>query len=332
MPDPLVVRVIRDSQQRVQAAETVEMRLMTNAWLDVERSLESQMMALAFEIEQMRQNGQIVSKSKLGQMERYQTLLAQTKEKVNAYNRKADDLISEGQRIVAEEGIETAQDAIAASYREAGVIATEWNRLPIKAVEAMIGMTGAGTPLGKLLAEGYGAAADGMSKALIRAIAQGLNPRETARAMAEGLGAGLDRSLLIARTEQLRVYRESGRMAYQESGVVKRYRRLAAKQDNTCPACLFADGQIYELETSFEEHPNGRCTLVPVVDGLPAVNWQTGTEWFSAQDETTQQSILGAGWDLWKSGQIELGDFIRRDADDVWGASLRTATLEDLQQ
>lgn len=333
MPEPLVVQVIRDSQEKVRAAEAAEMRAMTSAWLKVERSLESQMVALAYEIDGRRQDGKSLTKTSVMEMDRYKALMAQAKERIAGFNGNAVGTIEKGQGIAIENGLDVAEDAIRASYRDAGVVVASFDKLPIRAVEAMIGFTVAGTPLETLLRDSYGDAVSGLTDSLIRAIAVGMNPKDTAAEMAKGMGIGLDRALLVARTEQLRAYRESSRMAYQESGVVKGYKRLSAKQDRTCAACLFADGQFYELETAFEEHPNGRCTLVPVVNGLPPVVWQTGMDWFNSQGTSVQQGILGAGgYDLWQSGAVDLSDFVQRDEDDVWGASLRVASLESLIQ
>jgi hypothetical protein len=91
------------------------------------------------------------------------------------------------------------------------------------------------------------------------------------------------------------------------------------------------DGTIYSLYTPFEEHPQGRCTQVPVVKGLTPVTWQNGQSWFLSQNEVTQKSILGTGrYDAWKAGQFQLSDVVKRVENDVWGTSLQTASLKEL--
>jgi len=194
---------------------------------------------------------------------------------------RGDDLFNwattDRQRKAAErlyrEGEAQVKAAMAAGKPAAQAFAAPaFTRLAPSAVEGMVGMMGDGTPLRQHLQGVYGDAARGMSKYLVRAVTQGLNPRETARQMRKGLGIGLDRALTIARTEQLRVYRESQRLTYQASGVVEGYQRISAKSRRTCLGCLLADGQVYPLSVPFEDHVAGRC-LSPgtVVSGAPVV-------------------------------------------------------------
>ena len=58
-----------------------------------------------------------------------------------------------------------------------------------------------------------------------------------------------------------------------------------------------ADGRIYRIEDGFDEHPQGRCSLIPVLANVPAVRFQTGQEWFAQQPEATQRRDLGR-WPL----------------------------------
>jgi SPP1 gp7 family putative phage head morphogenesis protein len=324
MAEPQVVQVAREYKDALLRKEAAQMQQMASQWLNVEKSLEAQMSALALEIERMRARGEVVSAGKIVQMERWQALQQQAKVEIAKYDRFAGGAIEAGQREFANLGVESAGEAIRASFADYRQAAGTFRQLPRAAVEQMVGLAGDGSPLRALLAESYPKAVDGMLKELVKAVGLGINPRDMARAMARGFGIGLDRSLVIARTEQLRAYREASRAAYQESGLVSGYKRLAAKQERTCAACLMSDGEFYELEAEFEEHPNGRCTLVPVVEGLPEVEWETGKDWFLGQDEEVQRGILGGGYDLWAEGEVELEDFVGREEDEVWGAVLRT--------
>ncbi len=151
-----------------------------------------------------------------------------------------------------------------------------------------------------------------MARALIKNTALGKNPRDTAREMRQAASAGLNRMLLIARTEQLRVYREASRMQYQASGVVRGYKRLVARNSRTCPACLALDGKFYPVEQAFADHPAGRCALVPCVKGVPDPTWQSGEDWLKGQPEQTQRDILGKGhYEGWKRGDFQLAHLMK---------------------
>jgi hypothetical protein len=149
--------------------------------------------------------------------------------------------------------------------------------------------------------------------------------------MKRGMAQGLNRALVIARTEQMRVYHQSAQQQYAASGVVYGHRRLAAHDDRTCPACLAADGELLDVNKPLYDHPNGRCTSIPLVDGLPAVQFETGQDWLRKQDAETQRRILGRGrYDAWRAGRFELDELAVTTSDETWGKSLNVAPLKDL--
>ena len=326
MPEPVVVQVLRAQKAGLLEQEQGQMAEMARKWLEVERGLDGQISALALEIQGIRERGEAVSEARLMRMERYQKLLDQAERETGRYSSYADDLITKRQGEMALEGIQNASEALRASG-----VTGRFDILPANAIEAMIGMAGNGSPLRSLLKESFPDAVEGLTQTLIDAIAQGLNPRDTARLMRDGFGMGLDRALNIARTEQLRAYRESNRMQYQESGLVSGYKRLAAHDNRTCAGCLFSEGDLYELDQAFEEHPSGRCTLVPVVIGMPAIEWENGQTWFLAQNEDTQEEILGAGYfEAWSDGAFGLGEMVNREWDEEWGGMVVPKGLREL--
>jgi hypothetical protein len=135
--------------------------------------------------------------------------------------------------------------------------------------------------------------------------------------------------LTIARTEQLRAYREAARSQYQESGLVKSYKRIAAL--DACMACIALDGETYDVEELLEVHPNDRCGMIPVVEGLPEIQYESAADRFAELPEDEQRERMGDGaYDLWNSGQISLNDFAVHSESDDWGPSIQTATLADL--
>ena len=145
------------------------------------------------------------------------------------------------------------------------------------------------------------------------------------------LAGGLTKAMQIARSEQLRVYRESSRLQYQKSGVVRAYKRLSAKDERVCPACLMADGEVVALEIEFMEHTQGRCTLVPVVIGADDPNWEPGQDWFKRQPADVQQQILGPGrYAAYQDGLFELDDLVTTQSSSIWGDSLVPTPLKDL--
>lgn len=330
MSEPLVVQRIREFQVRIAAQEDAEFEEMAQRWLEIERTMETEINALAVEIEGMRQKGKPPTQGQIRQMERLQNLLAQTEDEIGRFGQEVAERIGREQSALAEQGWQDARTALQAAGADPALLA-EFDRLPVAAVENMVGLTGDGSPLATYLQEMWPKAAAGMVRLLLQGVAEGWNPTRTAKAMRDGLGIGLQSALNTARTEQLRVYREATRAAYEQSGFVTRYKRIASKSLRTCIACLVADGRIYETRSAFEEHNQGRCNLVPIIDGMDEPTWESGLEWFGQQSAADQQTILGAEYyKALKAGSFTLDQLATRHEDPVWGASIRVTPLGEL--
>lgn len=103
-----------------------------------------------------------------------------------------------------------------------------------------------------------------MKQAAIQAgIATGLNARTTARAM---LNAGMDKSYRrlerLARTETVRAYWKNTWDSAAGLGLVMVW--SSEKGPRTCHYCDSRDGLVVE-DPSIRDHPNGRCTLLPML-------------------------------------------------------------------
>jgi len=329
MAEPDVVRMMREFGAGVLAEEEKQFAAMVKVWLEVERSLEGQMSALALEIERARDAGIMVSMEQVRKWERFQRLLGEAKREVTKYEKYAEVMISGRQKELVEAGWANAEEAVRLARP------ADWQEfigaLPVKALENMVGLGGDGSPLAALLAKASEDSGVGLMRSLTQAVALGWNPAKTARAMADGLAGGLDRALLIARTEQMRVLRESARMGYQSSGVVVQYKRIASISPRTCLACLLSDGQLYDVTTDFEEHPAGRCGLVPVVVGVAEPQWETGRQWLLNQPDAVQQDFMGVkAWEAWRVGEVTLDEMVTRHEDGVWGRYLTPTGITEL--
>lgn len=311
--------------------EQGQMVAMARRWLEVEGALDAQISALAREMLEAKEAGRAVSQAALLRMKRYQALMVQLKGEMAAYTGYAEGVISAGQEELIRLGIGHGAEAIGAVVTEAGGFGVFFDVLPVDALELMVGLAGDGSPLQVVLEGAFGEAAEGVTKALLEGTALGWNPRKTASAMKDGLTQGLDKCLNVARTEQMRVYREASRRQYEHSTVVEGFRRLATHDDGVCAACLMAEGERYKVETALRDHPGGRCTMVPIVRGMPEVRWQLGQDWFREQDESRQRKILGPGrFEGWKAGTFGLGDLVTVTEDKVWGDGVAVTPLKQL--
>jgi SPP1 gp7 family putative phage head morphogenesis protein len=329
-PEPRVVTVLREFKQALALREATQMQEMARRWLAVEQALDARIMALVREVDALRTEGLTPSASKIFQLQRYRELLRQAEAEFTQYATWATAEIIRQQEQLGTLGLQQAAAAIDAAYYPR--LAVYFDRLPVEAIQTMIGLAGNGQPIGELLVRRMIRDAQGqplpgvwerLTRTLIESTAIGRNPRDTARLMRDNLTGGLQKALVIARTEQLRVYRYAAIQQYQASGVVLGHKRLTAHDSRVCIGCLADEGTVYPITEAIPDHPNGRCTGVPVVRGMPEVQWQAGEAWLRAQPEETQRAIMGAArWELWQAGDAKFGDFSQRTFSREWGAGV----------
>lgn len=280
MADAAVILAIRDFKSGLLADERALQKEMVRRWVEVERSLEGQIDALAQEIDGLHRAGKVVNPGKLYRLERWRRLMAQAQEQVGMYARYADGAITQRQESLAYLGAEHAVTAIGLTAETVGVT---FARMSPAAVEAMVGAiagtAGDGGPLGKLLklrmvrdgGKPLPGAYERLTRTLVDAAAQGWNPRKTARLMQNDLSEGLNKALQIARTESMRAYRTTQVTQYRESGVVRGIKRVCAHDDRVCAACLADEGTIYPLDAQIPDHVQGRCLVGGTLVAGPGV-------------------------------------------------------------
>jgi len=336
--EPLVIRAMRSFKAELLSRETAQLAAMARRWLGVELALESQIQALAEEARRLVDAGETLSAARVWRMQRAQLLLAQTSEQFRLYANYAGGVVTQEQEFLGRLGIEHAVQAIQLSYFPR--VDVTFERLPVEAVLNMVGAAGNGGPLGSLLRLRMVRDAKGqplpdvwnrLVQTLVNNTALGVNPRVTARAMRDDLAGGLQKALVIARTEQMRVYRQVSAEQYVRSGVVTGQKRLTAHDDRVCAACIADEGTVYPVGEPIPDHPQGRCTGVPVVKGVKPVTWLAGEAWFREQGGATQAAILEKGrFAAWKDGAFAFKDLVVPTYDETWGAGLAVAGLGTL--
>lgn len=323
---PRVARTMAEFNKLLSRRELAQMAAMSARWGQMERELELQIVRTVEAIAARQAAGLPVGATALTHLDSYRDLLLQVKAQASAFEDYAKTSIMAEQMVYGELGFEAA----AAQLSRAGY-GIAFNRLNVRAVQNMVGLAADGSPLFDVLAK-RALAPDmiaGLTDSLIEAIALGYGPRKTAEMMADGLTAGLDKALVIARTEQIRVYRQANQDQYAEAGI-EMMQRHAAPQERTCMGCLALDGKIVPVSDAIESHPNCRCWFTPVVPGFTPPESRSGEGWLSRQDEATQREVLGGHYQLWKDG-MPLGDMVKITPNETWGPTIGIVPLKELQ-
>ncbi len=325
---PAIVDTMTGFRASILRREAEQMARMALAWRNVEQALLGEMELVAADVLERRAAGRALDMRALMRMERYQTLLRDTRIQLLQYGEMAEREITQAQRVLAELGIDHAGTMMRMA---AGSVDLRFDQLVVAAVENMVGLAGDGSPLASLLRDSFGDGMTSMTDELIRSTALGRNPRLTAQRMRQGVRIALNRSLNLARTEQLRVYREASRQQYEASGVVSGFKRIATKDSRTCMACLLRDGELYTVQETLRTHPSCRCAMIPIVKGYKPVTWQKGADWFRQQDAATQRQMMGPGkYAAWQAGQFDLDQLVTVRPNPVWGDSVQVTPLREL--
>jgi hypothetical protein len=324
---------MKEFKRGILAREGVQQAVMVKRWMQVEARLMGDMQALGEEISRTATSGYIFTDAQLMKNDRYRALLAQTRVEMTKYERWADTLISDGQAEMGKLGIDHAVKTIQAGQVDAG-LRLSFNRLPVEATQYMVGICADGAPLFDVLAQRalLPDAIDGLRTALLQGTSLGWNPRKTAKAMADGLTDGLQKALVIARDSQLRVYRAASDAEYRASGVVQDKVRVCAKDERTCLACLAKDGEVLGLNEPGFDHTQGRCTFVPRVVGMDAIDFVKGPRWFDGLDESKQREMMGpALFKAWDHGRgFDFTALATITQHETWGQGLAVTPLSQL--
>ncbi|NPV85996.1 MAG: hypothetical protein HPY45_08320 [Anaerolineae bacterium] len=170
----------------------------------------------------------------------------------------------------------------------------------------------------------------------------------TIRSARKALGTTLSRALRIARTETLRAHREATRASYQaNSDLVDGWIWHSALGERTCAACWAMHGTFHTLDERLDDHPNGRCAMVPATRSWAELGRKYGLD-FGDVEETppkitlgvdlferlpveTQIKILGpAKYAAWEDGKFALGDVVGRKRSREWGTHRYEKSLVEL--
>jgi SPP1 gp7 family putative phage head morphogenesis protein len=224
----------------------------------------------------------------------------------------------------------------------------DWNRIDRSSVQTILGMVQADSPLHKLLMSISASGAQAAEDALVQGMLLGKNPREVARELRKVLGVALSRALTIARTETLRAHREATRASYQANDdIVKGWVWHAALDTRTCAACWVMHGTHHKNSEILDDHPNGRCAMIPEtyswaeigarfgidLSDIPDTNpyIESGISLFERLSPDEQRAILGpTKYDAWLNGKFDLADIVGRAHSHIWGTHRYEKSLKAL--
>jgi len=331
------------SNERRAASELV--RVYGEAWKRIKAELER----LHTEYEATKARGEKPGPGWIYQFNRARAFRDQVERELLAFAQYAENQVREQQRDAIEAAERRAEELTRRALGNPPPgLTIDWNRIDRYAVETLLGMTQADSPLHRLLLSISGNGAQAAEDALVRGMLLGKNPRQVAREMRRALGTTLSRALTIARTETLRAHREATRASYQaNSDIVAGWVWYCALGTRTCAACWAMHGTVHRIDEILDDHPNGRCAMVPKtktwseigqmygvdLSGISetSINFPMGADIFEGLPVEQQIKILGpAKYAAWKDGKFTLADVVGRKRSKEWGTHRYEKSLAQL--
>jgi SPP1 gp7 family putative phage head morphogenesis protein len=321
---------------------------MAHSWLVAQQRVNVEMASLVSKIEAARLAGITPSPAWLYQERR----LAQLTDTINGAIREwlphAQAETAHLANVAMAEALEASQ-ALSREAARTGLPGLEASFTDINPANMaqLLAHTAEGGPLHALLASIGGDMADQATNVLIQGVTSGKGSAWITRELANTLDIPRHRAETIARTEALRVYRETSRLTYASSNVVGSWTWLAALDRRTCPACVMMNGTHHPVTETLDGHPRCRCAMVPrtktweelgldpSLDKLPDTrpDIPLGKDWLEAQPPSVQRGVMGPGkYDAWKAGDLSLEDMVARTHSPEWGTMRRERSMIEIRE
>lgn len=319
--------ILKKHRQRILAGDRQALREMLAAYESVREDLRQQLRTIERRIKTARANGETLSSSWLYRERRIKELVDQVNGEIERFGQTVAEITARNQRAAITIARDQAREILETM---AEPIPNVGSMLPTRTLETAVGLMGDGSPIYAYWAENVApAVAEALKKELIRAISTGADFRSVARNLMKAGDIVRRRALMIARTEVQRVRRETTRAIYQENDdVIEGWEWVAAKSIRTCAACLALDGRQFKLKDEFPQHPNCRCTLIPVIIDVGRPPRTTGQEWFDGLADDEKEKIIGKdALAMLKAGDVKLQDFVGWRRDKLFGRSIYKKSL-----
>ncbi|MBQ9402125.1 MAG: hypothetical protein IJU38_07110 [Clostridia bacterium] len=330
MAKAAIFQAAEEYRRAVNRNELEALRRLSRLWVPSYKYLREQFSALTQLIESRKNEGKPVEVEYLYSLQRYRTMMEQARKMISQYNRAAAGEISGAEAEAADLGTKRGTDLVNIAEPDDPM----WTRVNSRETRIMSGMLSEASPLSELLDKSFSQTREEIDRALITGISTGQGSSWIADQLANAAQVPLQRALVIARTEVNRAYRQANLETMRSSRAVRGYRRMCYPP-TACFACLMMDGEYYDKMEDFSDHPNGKCSAVPVTkhfDPGADPNWQRGRDWFMQQDEDAQRKLMGAGrFDLWKQQGIDPRDMVWIKPNPIWGGSPAVRTLGELK-
>lgn len=338
------LRLTAGLRNQLAAITDQQVRDLTKAWVDAWDEVSADLNASMLDLIAGAKDGTVTRSMALRSV-RLQKSLAQIADHLDTLAHQAGvRAVGDLPEIVRQAG--AAQEAIIASQLPANdrVIVAGWSRVDPGSIEAIVKRsTEQITALSYPISD---AAYQVVRRELVRGVAAGSNPRETAARMVAraegGFNGGLSRALTIARTETLDAHRAASALSMSANqDTLAGWLWQSALSERTCPACWGMNGTVHDLsEPGPDGHQNCACDRVPEVKSWkdlginmdePASIFPDAQARFNDLPDASQMQIMGPQrLQLLRSGDVSFSDLATKTSTAGWRDSWQATPVKDL--
>ena len=338
---PTVIETADRFRTQLSRLETSATNDLLSAYRGVTNRLEDKITVLLSKFEQLEKQGQLTPENvrKLGT---WASLLNQIEDEISKYGGYVDTQ----NRLAAQKSIDLAgkhSQLLTATYFNDNpnllkAFNATWDKLPSDQVETLVGFLQQDSQLSINLNNSLGTnAANNFASKLIEGIALGYNPNKINQLINQTLSEPLTWSLNSVRTTQNYTYREATRANYlNNTEIIGSWKWYAALDGRVCLSCVNQHGREFPLNARLNDHHQGRCTQIPILDrperfGLKTPKISLGEKWFNGLPETEQRQRMGNDrYAAYKAGKFKFNELSQEYQNDTFGTMLKEASLKTL--
>jgi len=318
-------------------ADSLVLERMANAYATGYVRVDPQVQALTEQLEALQKSGTLTA-AQVKQSAAYKNLIASVTRELDDYSAYMRTELSAAVTESAKRGMIAGSELLLAGVALA--LGVEVNDIPKDTIlrpndKTLDFLAKYLDPDGALFGKIYnlsGFYADEIAAGILERVGQGLNPRVIANWISDEYGYPLTDAMRQMRTSQLYSYREANAAMQRENAdVLQGVVWCAELDDRTCDSCISMHGQVFPVGSEANDHHNGRCAMLPWVNGAENPIGQTGEDWFKSQDEETQRNVMGdAKFEAWNDGKFEFSALSHEYENDVFGTMRGSTPLKDL--
>lgn len=336
---PRTLRLAADLAADLAAVTDQQVRDLTGAWVDAWDEVAPDLQAALLDIAATVDADEVISRGQLLRSRRLLAVLTQISDTLDELATQAQVTISSDLAAVVQAAAD-AQAALLGSQLPAGSDLIDPARaVADAALDAIVArstqqINSLATPVAP---ETYQV----IRRELIRGVAAGASPRQTAARMVQRaedrFNFGLTRALVIARTETVTAHREAATESQAvHADVLAGWIWLAKLDARTCRSCWAQHGRLHELdEPGPYDHQQGRCARMPktktwadlgIALDEPADATPDAAAMFLELPDSEKQQILGKnGFTAWQDGRFPMDAWSQLRKSDGWRDSYGVA-------